>query len=408
MISIRQKTDVLFKRLFAAVSFSSVLALGAMLLFIFIQGTEPFVTSTARGIRLVTERIDAITVNGVVYQDPGDFIELPPEAFSSAAETVSLSFAGREKEQSLRFAVNRSEADPEKQLSFFSGGELPEISCPEAYIYTATYPGIPGMEQKIHILLPELPYSLARFLGGLEWRPSYRKLYGIFPMIRGTILAAFGALLLGLPPALLSALFLAEFVPAQAASVIRAGIELLAGIPSVVYGFFGLMVIVPFIKNTFHTASGNSLLAAVIVLAVMILPTITTIAETALRAVPQSYREASLALGASKMQTAWAVVLPHARSGVITGVILGISRAVGETMAVILVAGNSPQLITSPLDSVRTLTATVALEMGYSSGRHSQMLFSIGVVLFIFILALNSVILQIRRRGRRYENEKAG
>jgi phosphate transport system permease protein len=254
------------------------------------------------------------------------------------------------------------------------------------------------MDQKIHIILPEAPYSIFQFLSGLDWRPAYNKVYGIFPMILGTILASFGAILLGVPIAILCGLFLAEFLSEKPAAIIRAGIELLAGIPSVVFGFFGLMVIVPAVKNIFHVPSGNGLLSAVIVLAVMILPTIITIAETSMRAVPLSCREASLALGASKMQTAWRVVLPHAGSGVLAGIILGISRAVGETMAVILVAGNSVQLIRSPLDSIRTLTATIALEMGYSEGRHSEMLFSIGVVLFILILILNSIILWIQRR----------
>jgi phosphate transport system permease protein len=223
-------------------------------------------------------------------------------------------------------------------------------------------------------------------------------------MILGTILAGFGAVLLGVPIALLCSLFMAEFLSEKPAALVRSGIELLAGIPSVVYGFFGLMVVVPLVKNVFHVPSGNGLLSAVLILAIMILPTVITIAETAMRAVPQSYREASLTLGASKMQTAWMVVLPHARSGVITGIILGISRAVGETMAVILVAGNSSQLIHSPLDSVRTLTATIALEMGYAQGRHNQMLFSIGVTLFILILILNSSILWFRHiRGGELE-----
>jgi phosphate transport system permease protein len=191
---------------------------------------------------------------------------------------------------------------------------------------------------------------------------------------------------------------MAEFLKPKFASLIRSGVELLAGIPSVVYGFFGLMVIVPFVRAAFNIPSGNTLLSAVIVLALMILPTVITIAETSLRAVPLSVREASLSLGASKMQTAWKVVLPHANSGVIAGVILGISRAVGETMAVILVAGNSPQLTVNPLASVRTLTSTIAMEMGYASGRHSEMLFSIGVTLFVIILILNSMILWYRRR----------
>jgi phosphate transport system permease protein len=191
---------------------------------------------------------------------------------------------------------------------------------------------------------------------------------------------------------------MAEFLPAKLASIFRVGVELLAGIPSVVYGFFGLMVIVPFVKETFKTASGNSLLSAIIVLAIMILPTVITVSEGCLRAVPRSRREASLALGASKMQTSFFVVLPHAKSGVLAAIILGFSRAVGETMAVILVAGNSAQFFKSPLDGVRTLTATIALEMGYAAGRHSHMLFAIGVVLLVMILILNSIILFIRRR----------
>jgi phosphate transport system permease protein len=217
-------------------------------------------------------------------------------------------------------------------------------------------------------------------------------------MILGTLAVSFAAVLLGLPLALLSALFLAEFVPNKIAAVIRGGIELLAGIPSVVYGFFGLMVVVPAVKKIFHAPSGNGLLSAALVLAVMILPTVISVAESSLRAVPQSCREASFALGVGKMQTCWHVVLPHAKSGVIAGIILGISRAVGETMALILVAGNSVQMISSLSDSVRTLTATIALEMGYAGGRHSQMLFSIGVVLFILILILNSAILLVRRK----------
>jgi phosphate transport system permease protein len=233
----------------------------------------------------------------------------------------------------------------------------------------------------------------------MNWFPTNEKVYGILPMIVGSLFACFGALLLGVPVAILCSLFLSEFLPQKIASVFRGGVELLAGIPSVVYGFFGLMVIVPLIKNTFKVPSGNSLLAGVIVLAIMILPTIIAVSEKCLKAVPRSRREASLSLGASKMQTAWYVVLPHARSGVIAGIILGFSRAVGETMAVILVAGNSVQFITNPLESVRTLTATIALEMGYADGRHASMLFGIGVVLLIMVFFLNGIILWIRRRG---------
>ncbi|MCL2472610.1 MAG: phosphate ABC transporter permease subunit PstC, partial [Treponema sp.] len=230
------------------------------------------------------------------------------------------------------------------------------------------------------------------------WLPTYQKVYGIFPMILGSVFACLGALLLGVPIAILCALFMSEFLPANAAGVLRSGVELLAGIPSVVYGFFGLMVIVPAVKATFKTASGNSLLSAVIVLAIMILPTIIAVSEQCLRAVPRSRREASLAVGASKMQTAWHVVLPHAKSGVLAAIILGFSRAVGETMAVILVAGNSVQLINSPLQGVRTLTATIALEMGYATERHSQMLFGVGIVLLVMVFILNGFILFVRRR----------
>jgi phosphate transport system permease protein len=266
-------------------------------------------------------------------------------------------------------------------------------------VYTISWPHIiTALQKRIHVILPEPPYNFFNFLSGLNWRPSRDKVFGIFPMIIGTLIASFGAILLGVPIALLCALFMAEFLKQKWATIVRAGVELLAGIPSVVYGFFGLMVIVPFVKNTFNIPSGNTLLSAIIVLALMILPTVITIAETSLRAVPLSVREASLSLGASKMQTSWKVVLPHANSGVIAGIILGISRAVGETMAVILVAGNSPHLTINPLESVRTLTATIAMEMGYASGRHSEMLFSIGVTLFTIILILNSFILFFRRR----------
>jgi phosphate transport system permease protein len=245
---------------------------------------------------------------------------------------------------------------------------------------------------------PEPPYGFFKFLSGIEWLPAYRKVYGIFPMILGSILVCFGALIIGVPIALLCALFMAEFLPEKPANVFRSGVELLAGIPSVVYGFFGLMVVVPLVKSVFKTPSGNSLLSAVMVLAIMILPTIIAVSEKCLRAVPRSRREASLALGASKMQTALYVVLPHAKSGVLAGIILGFSRAVGETMAVILVAGNSAQLIKNPLESVRTLTATIALEMGYAEGRHSHMLFAIGIVLLVMIFILNGLILFIRRQ----------
>jgi phosphate transport system permease protein len=389
----RLKTDVFFKYLFQLMSLSSVLALASILIFVFVQGIVPFVIPSAPGIRIVTERIGRITVNGHVYQQDGNYIDIP-----RGTKTISLTFQAQGEEKLLEMDVDPREKNPEKKLIFSETGGG-EITCPEAYTFTVNYPApMAALSQKVHIILPEEPYSPWAFLSGLEWRPVYNKQYGIFPMILGTLAVGFGAILLGLPLALLSGLFLAEFLPAKPAAFVRAGIELLAGIPSVVYGFFGLMVIVPAVKKIFQVPSGNGLLSAILVLAVMILPTVIAITETSVRAVSKSHREASLSLGASNMQTAWFVTLPHAKSGVIAGLILGISRAVGETMALILVAGNSAQMIQGLTGSVRTLTATIALEMGYSGGRHSQMLFSIGVVLFVLILMLNSVILLIRRR----------
>jgi phosphate transport system permease protein len=390
-------TDIFFKHLFRMAALISVLALGAILLFVFAQGISPFFVPTARNIRLVAQRIDELSVNGELYRNHAAFIDVPRDVSRIA---VRFQAAGG-GEETLDITVNTDIAEKnwEKRLNFSASNENCTVTSPESYVYTASWPGmVAALERKLHVILPEPPYSAAAFLGGLEWKPAHSKVFGVFPMIAGTILAGLGAVLLGVPVALLCALFMAEFLPERAAAIARAGIELLAGIPSVVYGFFGLIVIVPAVRNAFRIASGNTLLSAIIVLALMILPTVITIAETSLRAVPLSVREASLALGASKMQTAWRVALPHAHSGVIAGIILGISRAVGETMAVILVAGNSPQLTVNPLESARTLTATIAMEMGYASGRHSEMLFSIGAVLFIIILILNSAILRFRRR----------
>jgi len=393
-VNFRYRADIFFKHLVSIVALFSVLALGAILLFVFAQGGMPFFISTSSGIRLVVQRIDEINVNGINYINHKTFIDIPKNT-----DFISIKFSSDSiEEKTLDIKIDNTEKDPRKKLTFTHNDEV-NITYPESYVYTASWSAaISALEKKIHIILPEPPYSVGKFISGLEWNPDREKVFGIFPMIAGTLLASFGAILLGVPIALICALFMAEFLKPKFAAVIRAGIELLAGIPSVVYGFFGLMVIVPFVRSAFNVPSGNTLLSAIIVLALMILPTIIMIAETSLRAVPLSVREASLSLGASKMQTAWNVVLPHANSGVIAGVILGISRAVGETMAVILVAGNSPHLTFNPLSSVRTLTSTIAMEMGYASGRHSEMLFSIGVTLFSIILILNSLILWFRRR----------
>jgi len=395
----RRFTDIAFAWLFRVFSFTGVAALGAIVVFIFVQGTGPFLFPTAKTLRLVTERLDSVTVNGHAYENPEGFIELPWNT-----KIVTVLFENRGEVRELVFNLSPAKNGRTRLLHPIEAGDA-KLSFPDAYTCSVSYPGtVAALTQKIHIILPEPPYSFFKFLGGVDWLPTDEKVYGILPMIIGSIFACFGALLLGVPVAILCALFLSEFLPQKVASIFRGGIELLAGIPSVVYGFFGLMVIVPFIKNTFKVPSGNSLLAAVIVLAIMILPTIIAVSEKCLKAVPRSRREASLALGASKMQTAWNVVLPHARSGVIAGIILGFSRAVGETMAVILVAGNSVQFITNPLESVRTLTATIALEMGYADGRHASMLFSIGVVLLIMVFFLNGIILWVRRRSGEAES----
>ncbi|MDR3020315.1 MAG: phosphate ABC transporter permease subunit PstC [Treponema sp.] len=393
-MNFRRITDITFTWLFRAFSFTGAVALGAIVIFIFVQGAEPFFAPTAKTLRLVVERFDTITVNGQAHENPRGFIELPWNT-----KTVHLEFINRNELRSLTFNFA-----PEKNfrttllLPIESGDGT--VTFPDAYTFSVSYPGVmPGLSQKIHIILPEPPYNIFRFLSGREWLPTDGKVYGILPMILGSIFVCIGALFLGVPVAILCALFMSEFLPQKIASLFRTGVELLAGIPSVVYGFFGLMVIVPFIKNTFRVPSGSSLLAAVIVLAVMILPTIIVVSEKCLKAVPRSRREASLAVGASKMQTAFHVVLPHAKSGVLAAVILGFSRAVGETMAVILVAGNSPQMINSPLQSVRTLTATIALEMGYAAERHANMLFSVGIALLVIIFTLNGIVLVLRRRG---------
>ncbi|MCL1992257.1 MAG: phosphate ABC transporter permease subunit PstC [Spirochaetes bacterium] len=396
----RRITDISFAWLFRAVSFTGAFALGAIVVFIFIQGLQPFFFPTSQNLRLVVERVDWVRVNGTVYENQHEFINLPWDT-----RTVAVEFVNRGEMRTIIFNLAPQQNYRTTLLLPIDTGEGGTLSFPDASTTSAIFPGnLPGLDQRIHIILPEPPYNIFRFVSGRAWLPTDDKIYGILPMILGTILACIGALLLGVPIAILCALFMSEFLPAKIAGLLRSCIELLAGIPSVVYGFFGLMVIVPFIRNIFGIPSGSSLLAAVIVLAIMILPTVIAISEKCLKAVPRSRREASLALGASKMQTALYVVLPHARSGVIAAVILGFSRAVGETMAVILVAGNSPHMISSPLQSVRTLTATIALEMGYAAGRHSSMLFSVGMVLLVMVFVLNGIVLILRRRAGE-ENE---
>ncbi len=249
--------------------------------------------------------------------------------------------------------------------------------------------GIPAM-RKIGIF---------SFLSGTEWRPL-NDIYGIFPMILGSIYVTAGALIIGVPIGILTAVFMAHFCPRRLYKVLKPAIDLLAGIPSVVYGFFGLMVIVPAIRFLFG-GSGTSLLAASIVLGIMILPTIIGVSESAVRAVPESYYEGSLALGASHERSVFFVVFPAARSGVLAGVILGVGRAIGETMAVIMVAGNQAIIPTGLTFGLRTLTANIVLEMGYATDLHRGALVATAVVLFVFILIINLSFSIIKRRAEK-------
>jgi len=232
-----------------------------------------------------------------------------------------------------------------------------------------------------------------------DWRPLEGH-YGILLMIMGSVVVTIGALIIGVPLGLACAIVMAEMAPPRARAILKPIIEILAGIPSVVYGFMGIVVLLPWIRVHIG-GTGASALAGAVILGIMVLPTIIGISVDALQAVPRSYRDGSLALGATQWQTIRRVVLPAARSGLVAAVILGMGRAVGETMAVIMVAGNSVQMPHSPLDSVRTLTANIALEMGYAAGDHQKALFATGVVLFIIIMGLNSAANLARGRQRK-------
>ncbi|MGF1684355.1 phosphate ABC transporter permease subunit PstC [Photobacterium minamisatsumaniensis] len=234
---------------------------------------------------------------------------------------------------------------------------------------------------------------------GSDWLPP--ALYGIAPMIVASVVSTAGAVVIGVPIGVLTAIFIAEVAPKRLANIIRPMIELLAGIPSVVYGFFGLVIIVPLIQDVFSVPAGNTVLAGIIVLAVMILPTVITVSETSIRAVPRSYKEGSYALGASQMFTIFKLLVPAARSGIMTGVILGVARALGETMAIIMVMGNSPAMPEGLLDSARTLTANIAIEMSYATGLHASALYATGIVLLVFIMMLNAVLLYLNRERAR-------
>ncbi len=241
-----------------------------------------------------------------------------------------------------------------------------------------------------------LKIGLPDFLFGTTWKPS-NNIYGILPFILGSIFVTAGSILIGVPIAMLTATFLAFYCPKWIYTPLKSMINLLAGIPSVVYGFFGMVWIVPTMK-AITGKSGSTMLTACILLGIMILPTVIGVMEPAILAVPDAYYEGSLALGATHERSVFCVVIPAAKSGVIAGIVLGIGRSIGETMAVIMVAGNQTWMPQGLLKGVRTMTANIVIEMGYASGLHRQALIATGVVLFVFILIINLSVSLLRRR----------
>lgn len=248
--------------------------------------------------------------------------------------------------------------------------------------------GVPGMAK----------IGVWDFLSGTRWKPG-NNIYGILPMIIGSIYVTAGALIIGVPAGLMSAIFMSRFASRRMVKLMRPAVSLLAGIPSVVYGFFGLVVIVPMVRNNFG-GSGMSLLSACLLLGMMILPTIISVSESALNAVPSSYYEGALALGATHERAVFRVILPAAKSGVMAAVILGVGRAIGEAMAVMMVAGNRPVIPDDLTDGLRTLTSNIVMEMGYAADLHREALIATAVVLFVFILIINLLFSIIKRKAK--------
>lgn len=246
--------------------------------------------------------------------------------------------------------------------------------------------GIPAMNE----------LGIVNFLTGVKWKPG-NDLYGIFPMILGSVYTTVGAIILGVPIGILTAIFLARFCPNALYRILKPAIALLAGIPSIVYGFFGLIVLVPFVRIVFG-GDGQSIWTASILLAIMILPSIISVGESSLHAVPEQYYEGGLALGASHERSVFFIVLPAAKSGILAGIVLGIGRAIGETMAVMMVVGNQTRVPNSMLDGVRTLTTNIVLDMGYATDLHREALIATAVVLFAFVLLLNLLFSILKRR----------
>ena len=240
--------------------------------------------------------------------------------------------------------------------------------------------------------------GLIEFLAGTVWKPSTDQ-FGILPVILTSVLGTFGAILIGVPLGLLFAIYLGKMAPEPVYQVLRPTVDLLSGIPSVVYGLVGMMVLVPFVREAFHVADGVGLFSSIIVLTVMVLPSIISVSETALKAVPREYEEASLALGATWNETVFKVSFPAAKSGIAASVVLGIGRAVGEAMAIMMVCGNVANM-PSLFSSVRFLTTAIAGEMSYSSGLHRQALFSVALILYCFIMLINIVLNTLLKRKK--------
>jgi phosphate ABC transporter permease protein PstC len=298
--------------------------------------------------------------------------------FAAAASVFSLAISGVEKSAETVF----------KMTAFISVGAVAVITV---YMFAS---GLPAL----------VKIGFGDFVFGSTWAPvAEDPSFGILNMILASLIGCAGAILIGVPIGLLTAVFLSEIAPERVARVIRPAVELLAGIPSVIYGFWGMKVLVPFIREFFtglgYNSTGSGLTAVIVILSIMILPTIIRVAETALKSVPISYTEAALALGNTKISTIFSVQIPAARSGILAGVILGVGRAIGETMAVIMVAGNIVQFPTL-FSSVRPMTAGIAFEMGYAeAGLHRQALFAIGLVLFVFIMLVNITFSYISKKG---------
>lgn len=241
------------------------------------------------------------------------------------------------------------------------------------------------------------------FLLGETWKPG-NDLYGILPFILGSIYVTAGAIVIGVPIGLLTAIFMARFCPKSIYRFMKPAVDLLAGIPSVVYGFFGMVVLVPFVRNFFGQTlgfggNGSSMFTASVMLGIMILPTIISVGESSIRAVPNSYYEGSLALGATHERSVFCTIVPAAKSGIMAGIILGIGRAIGETMAVIMIAGNQPRMPKGIFEGVRTLTSNIVMEMGYATDLHREALIATAVVLFVFILIINLLFSLVKRRS---------